>query len=110
MDNAMSETIDLATLAVELQAVSVLIVFVAVAINLVMRPAWDELDTNNENYDQRNPQVSRTSYRMCDGCRCFSWPLASFSTLVAWLLTPGAVTILLTSDFRWWHFDLLAGC
>lgn len=89
----------------ELSAISVLLVFITVAFNLVMPDVWDTLSGNYNPEDKgvREYQLSTIHKQL--------WfkvlPLSVFCLLLAYLLTPKTISIIFECSFELFHFDLL---
>ncbi len=95
-------------MANELQAISVMLVFITVAIGLLIPAAWDELDNRIDNY-QNSPEVRARTMATVRTLWLFKiLPLLVLCTLVAYLITPRSVSIVAESRFAVWQFDLLA--
>ena len=93
-------------MANELQAISVILVFIVVALGLLIPPARDELNLALKNF---------TSLGAEENCKArvrTLWlfrflPLLCLCALVAYLILPRALSIMAESQFAIWRFDLL---
>ena len=92
-------------MASDLQAVSILVVFIAVAFDLVMRAAWEALDTKIA--FGKEPDFKSLQLALVRRLWLFqTLPVGVLTILVAYVLTPRALAIIGRSRLNVVSFDL----
>ena len=91
----------------ELSAVSVLLVFVTVAFSLLMPSIWDEIGCRIDNFsitrEVKGSKIKEINIMLYQK----TLPLGIAVLALGWLLTPNTYSIITTSNFHLWNFDLL---
>ena len=92
-------------MASELQALSVILVFISVAFSLVMPAAWEELNTSMTNYPKSDAAARSNKLSEVRGLWLFQVaPVTVLCLIVAYLCTPRAVSIACSSRLDLWEF------
>ena len=91
----------------ELQAISVMLVFITVAIGLLIPAAWEELDNRLDNNEKSSDVKKRTMARIRTLWLFQILPLFVLCAVVAYLITPRSLSIMMRSRLAVWQFDLL---
>ena len=94
-------------MAGDLQAISILVVFIAVAFDLVMRAAWEALDTKIDNYARSDDDVKSRQLGLVRRLWLFQvLPVGVLTVLVAYVVTPRSMEIASRSRVSLVSFEL----
>ena len=90
-------------MANELQAISVMLVFITVAIGLLIPAAWEELDNRLDNNEKSSDVKKRTMARIRTLWLFQILPLFVLCAVVAYLITPRSLSIVMRSRLAVWQ-------
>ena len=93
-------------MANELQAISILVVFITVAYGVVILPVWEYLNADYKTF-RKTAEVKTNQLEIIRRYLFQSFILFGFCVVPAYLIMPRAVSIISQSRLVLWNFDLM---